>query len=55
MFLGIELGTTELKFLLLADGGHVVGTARYPLEISGPTHRWSEQSPEIGGELPGLR
>lgn len=46
MFLGIDLGTTELKALLLAGDGHVVGTARYPLEISRPKARWSEQDPE---------
>ncbi|EIN00709.1 xylulokinase [Paraburkholderia hospita] len=46
MFLGIDLGTTELEVLLLASDGHVVGTARYPLEISRPKSRWSEQDPE---------
>jgi xylulokinase len=46
MFLGIDLGTTELKALLLAGDGHVVGTARYLLEISRPKARWSEQDPE---------
>lgn len=46
MFLGIDLGTTELKVLLLASDGHVVATARHPLEISRPRTRWSEQDPE---------
>jgi xylulokinase len=46
MFLGIDLGTTELKVLLLAGDGHIVGTARHPLEISRLRHRWSEQDPE---------
>lgn len=46
MFLGIDLGTTELKVLLLGSDGHVVGTARHPLEISRPRLRWSEQDPE---------
>src|SRR4051794_10910543 len=46
MFLGIDLGTTELKVLLLDSDGHVVGTVRHPLEISRPRHRWSEQDPE---------
>jgi xylulokinase len=45
MFLGIDLGTTELKVLLLADDGCVVGTARQSLEISRPRSRWSEQNP----------
>jgi xylulokinase len=46
MFLGIDLGTTELKVLLLSGDGSVVGTARYSLEISRPKHRWSEQDPD---------
>ena len=46
MFLGIDLGTTELKVLLLASDGHVIGTARHPVEISRPRPRWSEQDPD---------
>jgi xylulokinase len=46
MFLGIDLGTTELKVLLLSSDGSVVGTARHSLEISRPRHRWSEQDPD---------
>ncbi|GJH12696.1 xylulokinase [Caballeronia novacaledonica] len=46
MFLGIDLGTTELKVLLLSGDGSIVGTARHPLEISRPRHRWSEQDPD---------
>lgn len=45
MFLGIDLGTTELKVLLLSSDGSVVGTAHHPLGISRPKHRWSEQDP----------
>lgn len=46
MFLGIDLGTSELKVLLLAGDGVIVGTARHPLDISRPRARWSEQDPE---------
>lgn len=46
MFLGIDLGTTELKALLLDDDGQTVGMARHPLQISRPRQRWSEQNPE---------
>jgi xylulokinase len=46
MFLGIDLGTSELKVLLLASDGRVVGTARHPLSVSRPRPRWSEQDPE---------
>ena len=46
MFLGIDLGTSELKVLLLSSDGLVVGTARHQLDISRPLTRWSEQDPE---------
>ncbi|MFM0077025.1 xylulokinase [Paraburkholderia sediminicola] len=46
MFLGIDLGTSELKVLLLASDGLVVGTVRHPLDTSRPRPRWSEQDPE---------
>lgn len=46
MFLGIDLGTTELKVLLMSGDGDIVGTAHHPLEISRTKNRWSEQDPE---------
>jgi xylulokinase len=46
MFLGIDLGTSEVKALLLDDSGAVAGTAGSPLEVQRPHPRWSEQSPE---------
>ncbi|MGX7006110.1 xylulokinase [Caballeronia sp. KNU42] len=46
MFLGIDLGTSELKVLLLSSDGLIVGAARHPLDISRPRPRWSEQDPE---------
>ncbi|NML42851.1 xylulokinase [Ramlibacter sp. G-1-2-2] len=45
MFLGIDLGTSEAKVLLL-DGQHrIVATASEPLAISRPRPGWSEQDP----------
>lgn len=45
MYLGLDLGTSELKALLL-DGDHrVVGSARAPLQVDRPQPLWSEQQP----------
>jgi len=46
MFLGIDLGTSEVKVLLLDEAGTVVGTAGSPLTLSHPQALWSEQDPD---------
>jgi xylulokinase len=46
MYLGIDLGTSEVKVLLLDGDGKVVGTANSPLTVSRPQPRYSEQNPE---------
>src|ERR1700743_2264266 len=43
--LGIDRGTSEVKVLLLASDGSVVGTAGSPFTVSRPKPRWSEQKP----------
>jgi xylulokinase len=45
MFLGIDLGTSEVKLLLLGADGRVVGQAGVPLDVSRPQPLWSEQDP----------
>lgn len=45
MFLGIDLGTSELKLLLLSEQHRVVATAHAPLTIARPQSLWSEQDP----------
>lgn len=45
MYLGIDLGTSEVKVLLLADDGQAVGHARAQLTVSRPAPRWAEQDP----------
>ncbi|WP_268795258.1 FGGY family carbohydrate kinase, partial [Pelomonas sp. Root1237] len=45
MFLGIDLGTSEVKLLLLDGEGHIVGTAGSALTLSAPEPLWSEQAP----------
>lgn len=45
MFLGLDLGTSELKALLLDRQHRVLATARAPLTVQRPKPLWSEQSP----------
>lgn len=45
MYLGIDLGTSELKALLLDDAHRIVATAAQPLTVQRPAPLWSEQQP----------
>jgi len=45
MYLGIDLGTSELKAVLLEPGKGVCAEARAPLRLSHPHPLWSEQDP----------
>lgn len=45
MFLGIDLGTSEVKVLLLDEAGCVAGTAGAPLALRHRQPLWSEQDP----------
>jgi xylulokinase len=45
MYLGLDLGTSELKALLLADDHRIVALARAPLTVDRPAPLWSEQAP----------
>jgi xylulokinase len=46
MFLGIDLGTSEVKLLLLDEHGRVLAQAGAPVPLARPQPLWSEQSPE---------
>ncbi len=46
MFLGIDLGTSGVKALLLDADDRVVAEANAPLEVQRPQPLWSEQAPE---------
>jgi xylulokinase len=46
MFLGIDVGTSGVKAVLLNEANTVVAQASSPLEISRPRPRWSEQNPD---------
>lgn len=45
MYLGLDLGTSEVKLLLMDDTGRVCGTAGESLTVSRPHPGWSEQEP----------
>jgi xylulokinase len=45
MFLGLDLGTSELKALLLDEHHTVVASASAPLTVQRPQPLWAEQSP----------
>ncbi|WP_415184869.1 xylulokinase [Phaeovulum sp.] len=45
MYLGLDLGTSGLKGVLIDDAQRVVAEASAPLSISRPAEGWAEQSP----------
>ena len=44
-YLGIDVGTTAIKALIVDESGTVVGEAEAPQEVSVPQPGWSEQNP----------
>ncbi len=46
MFLGIDLGTSEVKLLLLDEHHRIVATLGEPLTVQRPQALWSEQHPD---------
>ena len=45
MYLGIDLGTSSLKALLVDDQQKIIATASANLEVDRPHTGWSEQKP----------
>ncbi|MBS7808473.1 xylulokinase [Variovorax sp. PCZ-1] len=45
MYLGLDLGTSELKALLLSDQHKVIAPTGSPLSVQRPQALWSEQNP----------
>lgn len=45
MYLGLDLGTSGLKGVLIDDAQRVVAEASHPLSVSRPQEGWSEQAP----------
>ncbi|HSI57675.1 MAG TPA: xylulokinase [Ideonella sp.] len=46
MFLGIDLGTSQVKLLLLDEQHHIVATTGVSLTVQRPHALWSEQAPQ---------
>ncbi|WCE32518.1 xylulokinase [Vibrio sp. SCSIO 43137] len=46
MYIGIDLGTSGVKVILMDDSGQLICSATEPLEVSRPQQLWSEQDPE---------
>ncbi|MBU2486923.1 MAG: xylulokinase [Alphaproteobacteria bacterium] len=46
MYLGLDLGTSSLKVLLIDDNQRILGSASAPLTVERPHHGWSEQDPD---------
>src|ERR1043166_1266397 len=46
LFLGLDVGTSGVKALLMSPSGEVAGTATAPLTMSTPRPGWAEQEPE---------
>lgn len=45
MYLGIDLGTSSAKLILIDDNQHHIATSSSPLTVSRPQELWSEQNP----------
>lgn len=50
MYLGIDLGTSEVKALIIDENNEIVVTHSAPLTIQRPHPHWSEQSPQAWWE-----
>ena len=46
MFLGLDLGTSAVKALLVDVAGHPIASQSAPLSVSRPHQGWSEQDPD---------
>ncbi len=46
MFVGIDIGTTSVKSVLMGEDGAIAASASSPVPVSRPRAGWSEQDPE---------
>ncbi|MGL1957752.1 MAG: xylulokinase [Colwellia sp.] len=46
MYIGIDLGTSGVKTILMNDAGEILATTHYSLDVSIPQPLWSEQNPD---------
>ena len=47
MYLGIDLGTSALKVILIDEDQNQLGEISIPFEVSRPQPLWSEQDPDL--------
>ena len=47
MFLGIDLGTSALKVILIDEDQSLLAEISIPLEVDRPQPLWSEQDPDL--------
>ncbi|VTR36199.1 Xylulose kinase [Serratia fonticola] len=45
MYLGLDLGTSEIKAVVIDDHGTLIASAGEPLEVQRPHPHWAEQDP----------
>ena len=57
VFLGLDVGTSGVKAILVSERGDVVASATTPLTMSTPHPGWAEQDPEAwwGGSVQSIR
>ena len=55
-FIGIDLGTSAVKLLLMQSGGKIIRTVSESYPVNFPQTGWSEQNPEdwFDGTIKGL-
>ena len=46
MYLGIDLGTSSVKVILMDETQHIIGSSHQALNVNRPHAGWSEQNPE---------
>lgn len=46
MYLGIDIGTSELKTVLIDESGEIIASSHVPLSVKRPYPNWAEQSPQ---------
>ena len=46
MYLGLDLGTSEIKAVVIDANGQLLASAGEPLEVSRPHPHWAEQNPD---------
>ncbi len=50
MYVGLDIGTSSVKAVLMDGGGVLLASASHPLEVSRPHPLWSEQDPQAWWE-----